>query len=219
MLFQQILKIPQATHERIKHYLTVEPSCREECLSENSTISHTVTFGSGIEMDIKCCGVDFDETNQSNTAWTEAVLFCHGSEVCCSEPEDDYLGEWTLTYNGNDYSVLVTVEETQTTSIMTKEYVLQTLKEERLWKPGESDNFEAPFMPEWEFTLRREENKYQPFIYSLTGHKRNSKETWSRRYKSMDDAFLHILNHLNENANVMNKYDHIEDWLLESPRV
>ena len=101
---------------------------------------------------------------------------------------------------------------------MTKEYVLRTLKEEHLWKAGASDTFEAQLSQKWEFTLRKEEECYAPFTYSLTGKKLGTNETWGRRYRSMDDAFLHIVNHLNENANVKDRHNRIEDWLLEGSK-
>lgn len=100
--------------------------------------------------------------------------------------------------------------------MMTKEYVIQTLKEEHLWKVGESDTFEVMLSQKWEFTLRREEEIYAPYKYSLNGNAIGTDERWSRRYRSMEEAFLHIANHLNENANIKNRYNYIEDWLLES---
>lgn len=99
---------------------------------------------------------------------------------------------------------------------MTKGYVLQTLKEEHLWKVGESNTFEAMLSQKWEFTLRKEEEIYAPYKYSLNGRKIGTHETWSRRYRSMEEAFLHIVNRLNENTNVKDKYNYIEEWLLES---
>lgn len=99
---------------------------------------------------------------------------------------------------------------------MTKKYVLQTLKEEHLWKVGESDTFEVILSQRWEFTLRKEEKEYLPNKYCLTGKKIGTYETWSRRYISMEKAFLHIVNDLNENPMIKNKYNYIEDWLLEN---
>ena len=99
---------------------------------------------------------------------------------------------------------------------MTRKYVLQTLREECLWKPGEADTFEVMLYQKWEFTLRREDEKYLPNKYSLTGKKIGTCETWSRRYISMEKAFLHIVNGLNENPMIKNKYNHIEDWLLRN---
>ena len=85
------------------------PEDWQDCLGEDDTISYSVNFGNGMEMDIKCCGVQYEE-GRSNLAWTEAVLFKNGSEVCCTEPSDEYTGEWELEYKGNKYIVNVTVE-------------------------------------------------------------------------------------------------------------
>lgn len=98
---------------------------------------------------------------------------------------------------------------------MTREYVLRTLLEEHLWKVGESDTFEVVLSSKWVFTLRREEEIYSPFRYSLEGRKVGTSETWSRRYYDMKGAFLHIVNNLNENANIRNRYSCIEDWILK----
>ena len=98
---------------------------------------------------------------------------------------------------------------------MTREYVLRTLLEEHLWKAGESDTFEVMLSSKWEFTLCREEELYSPFRYSLRGRKVGTSETWSRQYYDMKSAFLHIVNHLNENAVVRNRYNGIEEWILK----
>lgn len=79
-------------------------------LGEDETITYTARFDNGIEMDIKICGVHFKE-NEDNTPWTEAVLFDHGCEVCCTEPSDSFFGEWELEIDGTVYKVLVTPEE------------------------------------------------------------------------------------------------------------
>lgn len=98
--------------------------------------------------------------------------------------------------------------------MMTREFVLQTLREEHLWKVGESNTFEVTLSQKWEFTLRKEEEIYLPYKYALKGKKIGTHETWGRRYRSMDAAFLHIVNHLNENANIRDKYNSIEEWIL-----
>lgn len=95
---------------------------------------------------------------------------------------------------------------------MTREYVAKTLREEHLWKPGEADTFEYMLSKKWKFTLKREEG-YEPYKYSLVGRKIGTNETWSRKYISMELAFLHIVNHLNENVNKKDKYQNIYEWL------
>ena len=70
-------------------------------MGEDDTISHTTKFDNGIEVDVKLCGADYP--------WTEAVMFKNGSEVCCTEVCEDYLGEWEFEYNGDQYIVYVEV--------------------------------------------------------------------------------------------------------------
>ena len=78
--------------------------CTTNRFGEDDTITSTAKFGNGVEMDIKLCGADNDYP------WTEAVLFENGSEVCCTEVCEDFLGEWELEYNGDQYIVYVEVK-------------------------------------------------------------------------------------------------------------
>ena len=50
---------------------------------------------------------------------------------------------------------------------MTKEYVLKTLREEPLWKEGESAHFFVMLSQMWEFTLQKEEKAYFSFEYPV----------------------------------------------------
>lgn len=93
---------------------------------------------------------------------------------------------------------------------LNKDYITTTLSEERLWKVGESDTFT---FENWTITLRKEEKIYKPFLYSINGKKEGTKETFDRRYTSMEKAFLHILNHFNENVNIKDKYTTLSDAL------
>jgi len=69
-----------------------EPTLR---LGEDDTIAYSADFGNGYEMDIKVCGVAYEE-GSDNSAWTEAVLFLNGAEIACTEVNDDLLGDWTF---------------------------------------------------------------------------------------------------------------------------
>lgn len=91
---------------------------------------------------------------------------------------------------------------------LNKDYILTTLAEEELWKVGESNTF---IFENWSITLRKEEKIYKPFMYSINGEKKNTNETFNRRYINMEKAFLHILNNFNENANIKNKYETLSD--------
>ena len=110
MKYTKMLKVSKEDADRINRYLNVPPENESDCLGLNETITFTVDFGDGIEMDIKCCGVKFRE-GESNLSWTEAVLFNKGSEVACSEPGESFLGEWVLEYGGNQYCATVEVAE------------------------------------------------------------------------------------------------------------
>lgn len=75
----------------------------------------------------------------------------------------------------------------------------------------------------WNLSLRREEEQYYPFMFVIEGKKVGIDETWDRRYTSMEQAILHIVNDFNENANIENKYSDLQDYILkeeerENPR-
>lgn len=98
------LTAKEASYVRTK--LTVSPSEESECFGETETFSKTAVFDDGVEMDIKMCGVKYRE-GESNLPWVEAVLFRNGSELYCSDPDDDMFGEWELEYGGVKYCVMV----------------------------------------------------------------------------------------------------------------
>ncbi len=77
-----------------------EGDTEDSHLGEDETISCSVVFGDGKEMDIKCCGTRIGE----GAAWTEAVLFSKdGVQLAVSECSDDFFGEWELCYDGVSY--------------------------------------------------------------------------------------------------------------------
>ena len=96
---------------------------------------------------------------------------------------------------------------------LNKEYIKTTLGEEKLWKVGEADSFS---FNGWELILEKEEEKYKPFTYSIVGVKdfKTHKSYINRRYLSMEDAFLHIINNFNENARIDKKYNSINDFII-----
>ena len=117
MRIEKTLLISQREADIITRHLREEPKDESECFGEDSTIKNTVAFGNGVEMDIKCCGVQFIE-GESNLAWTEAVLFKNGSQVCFTEPFDEYLGVWICEYDGDEYAVnVVAVKQIEVTNI------------------------------------------------------------------------------------------------------
>ena len=103
--------IPYEEAQRIRELLTKEPESEDECMGEDTIITYTAKFDNGLEVDVKLCGVQFDEDNGANRPWAEAVLFKDGCEVACSDVEEDYFGIWDLEYDGEKYSVIVMAEQ------------------------------------------------------------------------------------------------------------
>lgn len=66
--------------------------------ADRDKVLHTfsVSFGSGIEADIKVC-------NGDSGLWVDAVLFDQGREVDTLEPSTLLLGEYEWEYAGNTY--------------------------------------------------------------------------------------------------------------------
>lgn len=110
MRYEKTIFIDASKAKVINRYLHEEPATEDECLGEDYVYACTVKFNNDVEMDIKCCGVQFRES-ESNLAWTEAVLFEDGSQVCCTEPEAEFFGEWALEHDGDEYVVFVKVEK------------------------------------------------------------------------------------------------------------
>ena len=51
--------------EEYRQLLTTEPANEDECMGEDVTLTNTVRFDNGAEMDIKLCGVQYDEDSES----------------------------------------------------------------------------------------------------------------------------------------------------------
>ena len=85
--------------------LYLNASNEDEYQGEDNTITVTAVFPDGMKMDVKCCGCDNDPS------WTEAVLFQDGSEVCCTDVEEEFLGPWELDDNGRRYIAIVSVSD------------------------------------------------------------------------------------------------------------
>ena len=109
---------------------------------------------------------------------------------------------------------------------MTRVFVARMLGSEPTWKAGDKVTFEFTYRyirNKWQMTLRREEDKYEPYKYALEGKKllHDGKPTMyneihCRRYPTMEQAFLHIVNHMNDNADIHDRYKTLDQWLNEN---
>lgn len=100
------VKVPKSVMDTVKGYLNAESE--DEFQGEDDTITYTAVFPDGKQMDVKCCGC------RNEASWTEAVLFDrNGSELCCSEPGDEYAGTWELEYEGTKYVAVVKTEKSK----------------------------------------------------------------------------------------------------------
>ena len=101
MTYEETIKVNKNRLKMINNFLTKEPASESECLGEDETITETAVFPDGTEADIKCCGVQYRE-GESNTAWTEMVLFRNGSEIGFTEPQEaEFEGRWEYIAENN----------------------------------------------------------------------------------------------------------------------
>ena len=81
-------------------------------------------------------------------------------------------------------------------------------------KAGESDSFTIQLFFLWYVRIRREPENLAPFKYALEACCLDNVQTFSRRYITLEKALLHCLNGFNENANIQNRYQSLQDYLL-----
>ena len=105
MRYEKTVTITRKQAEFIARAMSEEP-----LLGEDEAITNTCRFKDGMEMDVKCCGVQPEE-GSDNLAWSEAVLFNEmGGEVARTDASDEYIGAWEVEYDGNIYCATVAVE-------------------------------------------------------------------------------------------------------------
>lgn len=188
MKYEKVLVISDNEAEQINKFLHVEPKDSSECLGEDDTFTRTAVFENGIEMDVKCCGSQYQE-GESNLAWTEAVLFKNGWEVSFSEPEEEYLGEWSLDYEGNDYVVKV-ITESEEKKMQNFEELMKILISEK---------------PSQHFS-RQDENL--PELSALSGVEQDA------FHHPEGDAWNHTMLVLDEAAKLKNQAENPEGFML-----
>ena len=109
MRYEKTIFVPENIAKRIGTFLTNQPTTAEESFGEDDCIVYTAVFPDNYEVDVKLCGVRFDENETDNLPYTEAVLFHNGSEVTNTEPETEFFGDWELEADGNQYAISVKI--------------------------------------------------------------------------------------------------------------
>lgn len=102
--YSTTIAIPKDTAKAIRGY--THPRNAEGYQREDNIISYTVCFSDGKQADVQCCGI------RDQCPWCEMVLYDeNGHKLACTEPGDDFFGEWELKDNGISY--IVTVKEAE----------------------------------------------------------------------------------------------------------
>ena len=105
-----VLKPEQA--DLIMHYLNDEPTQKSEALFSDDSMCFTAHFGNGYEMEVRCMGIGDWLDDETNTAYGEAVLFNEfDEEVGVIYDESDFLSDWVITHDGNEYITHVIVNK------------------------------------------------------------------------------------------------------------
>lgn len=97
MEYKEIIVLDKEKYDQITEAIN------QATLNLGESIISTATFSNGFQMDVKCNGCAGDQT-----AYLEAVLFDEkGNEKGWLDgvDSDEYLGEWSIDYKGDTYTV------------------------------------------------------------------------------------------------------------------
>lgn len=97
MEYKEVIVLDKETYDRIMEAIS------QATLDLGESIISTATFSNGFQMDVKCNGCAGDQT-----AYLEAVLFDengHEKGWVDGVDSDEYLGEWSIEYKGDTYTV------------------------------------------------------------------------------------------------------------------
>ena len=146
------LTIEHSIARRIREDLSLNADVNNirQRYDKDHTESYIVSFGKGIEMDIKLCCSNFYESDTSNPLWTEAVLFDDGHEIAKTDPEDRFFGLWEIETNDTIYMVNVVDEGLSASEIfehldfnkLSSEKELISYLDNRGYRPRDFDLFD-----------------------------------------------------------------------------
>lgn len=100
---KRTIKIPKKESELFKELLQINQAeiYQKHGYKRNECIVYGADFANGVEADIKLVFCD------EEPPYAEGVLFQNGTEVCCTEVRDSFLGEWEFDYAGKKFLVVV----------------------------------------------------------------------------------------------------------------
>lgn len=104
MIYREEIKVKNKKF--IDKLLSYQPESENDMLlTEDETYTETAIFPNGYFMDIKICGVQYQE-GEDNRPWCEAVLFDEkGREIACTDADDEFFGEWEIEADDDTYRV------------------------------------------------------------------------------------------------------------------
>lgn len=103
-------------------------------------------------------------------------------------------------------------------NILNVKFINELLAIKDSFKNGEKVNFTYKNDNEdiWKLTLKKESEQYSPFIFALEGKKIGTNVTWNRRYTSLEQLILHIVNCFNENVNIKDNYSTLDEYIINA---
>lgn len=104
MEYKEIIVLPKEKYDRIIK------ATNDATLDEGESIISTAKFSNGFQMDVKCNGCA-----EGQDPYLEAVLFDekgHERGWVDGVDSDEYLGEWSIEYKGDTYTVDVKAPQT-----------------------------------------------------------------------------------------------------------
>lgn len=117
MKFTKTLTIPSDMYSRYQRYIgiTGEKAYYLYGLKGDEYINKSVFFDNGIEVEIKIV-IPVDEHSYT---WTEACIYKNNQYIGCTEPCEEFFGEWFLEdKEGNEYVVNIIKGEEPATDFM-----------------------------------------------------------------------------------------------------
>lgn len=109
MRYEKVLTLPASTIKHLRHITESRFDDRSAMpMGEDDVESYLVTFDDDTVMDLRFCGVEFEE-GSDNAAYTEALLIREDTSIALSDPSDFAVDdEWELSDDdGNVYVVTI----------------------------------------------------------------------------------------------------------------